>query len=161
MVLSAGLFHKRLVENPVREMNLPVSENRIANVDNISYADATFYNDPRKWEKTPRRSGQDRCNSISYSNRLLAKPNPTHTRPPGEDCYLTCASSEAFVDGFWTYSKCSTGSLLAINRWLRSFGPARLRVPIYQGKEEIGRVLTELRRQTTLHRLLKAGQPNN
>jgi hypothetical protein len=33
--------------------------------------------------------------------------------------------------------------------------------PWYQGKTEVRRVLAELRRQTELHRLLKAAQPNN
>jgi hypothetical protein len=86
----------------------------------------------------------------------------TPPRPPGEDFFLACVSFSASpVDGFWTYSKCFTGSWLGINRLLRWFSPARVDVRVYQGKEQIRRVLAELRRQTVLHRLLKAAQPNN
>jgi hypothetical protein len=79
----------------------------------------------------------------------------TPPRPPGEDYYLACASfsSKAPVDGFWTYSKCFTGSWLGINRLLRWFSPARVDVRVYQGKEQIRLVLAELRRQTALHGL--------
>jgi hypothetical protein len=85
----------------------------------------------------------------------------TPPRPPGEDYYLACASfsSEAPVDGFWTYSKCFTGSWLSIHRWLRWFGPSRMQVRIYQGREQIRLVLAELRRQTALHRAMKTAQP--
>jgi hypothetical protein len=85
----------------------------------------------------------------------------TPPRPPGEDYYLACVSFSSKADGFWTYSKCFTGSWLGIHRWLRWFGHCRIQVRVYQGREEVRRVLTELRRQTALHRLLKAAQPNN
>jgi hypothetical protein len=88
---------------------------------------------------------------------------PARPHPEKEDFYLACASfsSEAPVDGFWICSKCFTGSWLGIHRWRRWFGcPERVRV-YAQGKEEVRRVLTELRRQTALHRLMKAAQPNN
>jgi hypothetical protein len=87
----------------------------------------------------------------------------TPPRPPGEDYFLACASfsSKAPVDGFWTYSKCFTGSWLGIHRWLRWFGPGHLQVRAYQGNKDVRRVLAEFRRQTALHRLLKAAQPNN
>lgn len=87
----------------------------------------------------------------------------TPPRPPGEDYFMVCVSFSAArpLDGFWTASKCFTGSWLGINRLLRSFGPARVQVRVYQGKEQIRLVLAELRRQTALHRLLTAARANN
>jgi hypothetical protein len=92
--------------------------------------------------------------------RLTPTPRP---HPEREDYYLACASfsSEAPVDGFWTEHRCYCGSWLAICRWTRWFGcPERVRV-YAQGKEEVRRVLAELRRQTALYRAMIDAQPNN
>jgi hypothetical protein len=87
----------------------------------------------------------------------------TPPRPPGEDYFLAQVSfeREAPVDGFWTASKCFTGSWLSIMRWLRWFGPGTVHIRLYQGKEEVHRGLTELRRQTALHSESIRSQPNN
>jgi hypothetical protein len=57
------------------------------------------------------RASQERIKKDRWSRHMRLTP----PRPPGEDYFLACASfsSKAPVDGFWTYSKCFTGSWLA------------------------------------------------
>jgi hypothetical protein len=85
---------------------------------------------------------------------------PPRPNPEKEDHYLACAVVDPVIDGFWTRSQCYCGSWLSVNRWLRWFSPG-MEVRVYQGKSEVHRVLTELRRQTALHDRLKAAQPDN
>jgi hypothetical protein len=87
----------------------------------------------------------------------------TPPRPPGEDYYLVVLGFRSGVDGLWTEYRAYGGSWLGIHRWLRWFGPhhRRMRIRVYQGKEEVRRVLAELRRQTALYRAMIAAQPNN
>jgi hypothetical protein len=102
----------------------------------------------------------------------------TPLRPPGEDYFLIHVSIPTPADTCFDYGKVFTGSWLGVNRLLRFFlsdptvsssrdpdaprgRSSKARIRVYQGKAEAGRVLAKLRRQTALHRAMKAGQPNN
>jgi hypothetical protein len=81
-------------------------------------------------------------------------------RPPGPDHFLVQLIVSTSIDGFWTESRCYSGSWLAIHRFLRWSGSCQAQVKIYQG-DQARQILFELRRQTALYRLMKTAQPNN